>query len=134
MGSSPVGVKCTFNYHFPCVYVLCLPFQNVYAYFLGTPFLYSLHRQPFSFWSSSFCFSFHLPEQHSFTSQLSSFLQMCPNKFNFLSLILCMTLILLHKILFYFFTRDFLHSINITVFTIQYIILVKRLCLAKLCR
>ena len=30
MGSSPAGVQCTINYHFPCVYVLCLPFQNVY--------------------------------------------------------------------------------------------------------
>jgi len=26
MGSSPVGVQCTFNYHFPCVSVSCLPF------------------------------------------------------------------------------------------------------------
>src|SRR6218665_1039337 len=60
MGSSPVGVQCTFDYYFPCVSVLCLPFQNVY--FLITPFLYIV--QPFPFWSSSFCFSFHLLEHH----------------------------------------------------------------------
>src|SRR6218665_1360579 len=39
MGSSPVGVQCTFNYHFPCVSVLCLPFQNVY--FLNQSIKYS---------------------------------------------------------------------------------------------
>src|SRR6218665_33831 len=45
---------------FSRVSVLCLPFQNVY--FLVTPFLYIV--QPFLFWSSSFCFPFHLPEHH----------------------------------------------------------------------
>src|SRR6218665_2808264 len=49
MSSSSVGVQCTFNYHFPCVSVLCMPFQNVY--FLVIPFLYIV--QPFYFWSSS---------------------------------------------------------------------------------
>src|SRR6218665_1437118 len=53
--------QCTrFNNFFPCVSVLCLPFQN--GYFLVTPFLYI--AQPFSFWSSSFCFHFHLSEHH----------------------------------------------------------------------
>src|SRR6218665_3174239 len=60
MGSSPVFVQFTFNYHFLCISVLCLPFQNVY--FLVTPFLYIV--QPFSFWSSSFCFPFCLPKHH----------------------------------------------------------------------
>src|SRR6218665_295287 len=55
MGSSPVGVQCTFKDHFPCVSVLCLPFQNVH--FLVTPLLYIV--QAFSFRSSAFCFSFH---------------------------------------------------------------------------
>src|SRR6218665_259253 len=62
MGSSPVGVQCTLDYYFPHVSVLCLPFQNVY--FLVTPFFYIV--QPFPFWSSSFCFPFHLPEHHLF--------------------------------------------------------------------
>jgi len=29
MGSSPVGVQCTFNYYFPCLSVLCLPFPDI---------------------------------------------------------------------------------------------------------
>src|SRR6218665_453939 len=90
MGSSPVGVQCPFNYHFPCVSVLCLPFQNVY--FLVTPFHYIV--QPFSFWSSS-VFPSISPNTASFTSLLSYILQMYPNKFNFLSLTLCMMFFLL---------------------------------------
>src|SRR6218665_2335344 len=70
---------------FPCVSVLRLPFQNVY--FLITPFVYIV--QPFSSWSFSFCFPFHLSE-HQLLYLLSSILQMCPNMFNFLSLLLCM--------------------------------------------
>src|SRR6218665_2108206 len=91
MGSSPVGVECTFNYIFPCVSVLCLPFQNVY--FFITTFLYTI--QPFCFWSSFFIFPSISPNTTSFTSLLSSILQMCPNKFNFLSLILCKMFLLL---------------------------------------
>ena len=90
MGSSPVGVKCTFNFQFPRVFVWCLPLQNVY--FLVTPFLYIV--QPYSFWSSSFCFSSISPNTTS-TSLPSYILQMCPNKFNFLSLILRMMFLLL---------------------------------------
>src|SRR6218665_149118 len=59
-GSTLVDVHCTFSYYFPCVSVLCLPFQIVY--FLVTPFLHIV--LPFPFWSSSFCFPFHLPEHH----------------------------------------------------------------------
>jgi len=60
MGSSPVGVQCAVNLYFPRVSVLCVPFQNVY--FLVTPLLYIV--QPFSLWSYSFYFPFHLPEHH----------------------------------------------------------------------
>src|SRR6218665_269472 len=86
MGLSPVGVQCILDYYFPRVSVLCLPFQNVY--FLITPFFYIF--QPFAFWWYFFVFPFISPNTTSFTSLLSSILQMCPNKFNFLSLILCM--------------------------------------------
>src|SRR6218665_3007281 len=91
MGSSPVGVQCTLDYYFPRVSVLCLPFQH--EYFLVTPFLYIV--QPFPFCCPLFVFPFISPNTTSFTSLLSSILQMCPNKFNFLSLILCKMFLLL---------------------------------------
>src|SRR6218665_269166 len=61
--------RCAFNYYFPCIAVLCLPFPNVY--YLVTPFLYIIQLVSFS--SSSSCFPFNLsPNTTSFTSLLSS--------------------------------------------------------------
>ena len=71
----------------PCL--LYLLFQNVCFHF--TPFLYIV--QPFH---PLFVFPFISPNTTSFTSLLSSILQMCPNKFNFLSLILYMMFLLLN--------------------------------------
>src|SRR6218665_2392906 len=53
-------IRALLDYYFPSVSVLCLPFQHVY--FLVTPFLCIV--QPFPFWSSSFCFPFHLPKHY----------------------------------------------------------------------
>src|SRR6218665_1590792 len=69
--------------------------------FLFSMNISSLHH---SFTSSShslffgcplFVFPFISPNTTSFTSLLSSILQMCPNKFNFFSLILCKIFLLL---------------------------------------
>ena len=58
MGSSLVCVQYAFHNHFPCVSVLCLPFQNVHVYLLlhhsFTSSCHSLFRLPiFVFPSSS---------------------------------------------------------------------------------
>src|SRR6218665_2110999 len=91
MGSLPVGVQCTLDYYFPRVSVLCLPLQH--EYFLVTPFLHTV--KPFPFDHPLFVFPFISPNTTSSTSPLPSILQMCPNKFNFLSLILCKMFLLL---------------------------------------
>src|SRR6218665_3214208 len=87
MGSSPVGVQYTCDYHFPCVSRSCT--------FLVRMYISSSHH---SFTSSShslfglllFVFPSISPNTTSFISLLSFMLQMSPNKFNFLCLILCM--------------------------------------------
>src|SRR6218665_1610599 len=97
--------------HHPSVY--CAHLTIIFHATLSCAFLFrmyisSLHH---SFTSSShslfglprFVFSSISPNQ-SFTCLLSSILQMCPNKFNFLSLILCM---MFHLLLILFLTSSF---------------------------
>src|SRR6218665_3954662 len=91
MGSSPIGIQCTRTIIFQAS--------------LSCAFLFSMYISPLhhSFTSSShsifglplFVFPFISPNTTSFTSLLSSILQMCPKKFNFLSLILCKMFLLL---------------------------------------
>src|SRR6218665_2829871 len=101
-----------------CLSLALIPFQH--EYFLVTPFLYIV--QPFPFWSSSFCFLFHLPEHHLlYTSLLSSTLQICPNKFNFLSLFLCkMFLLLLILFLFLEFSSLVIFCCHLTFTILRY--------------
>ena len=106
MSSSPVIVQCTFNYHFPCVSVLCLPLQNVYC--LITPFFYTLSIHHL-FGLPLLIFPSISQNTTSFTSLLFSILQMCLNKFNFLSLILCKMFLLLPKVSILFLISSFLY-------------------------
>src|SRR6218665_2435944 len=85
---------------------------------LSCVFLFSMNISSLrhSFTSSShspfgrplFVFPFISPNTTSFTSLLSSILQMCPNKFNFLSLVLCKMFLSLPILFLYFVIRDFL--------------------------
>src|SRR6218665_2272405 len=87
---------------------MCLPFQN---FFVCTSFLYIV--QPFLFGRPRFVFPFISPNTNSFISLLSFVLQMCPNKFNFLSLILCM--------MFHLLPIIFLISNSFVIFLPSYI-------------
>src|SRR6218665_399601 len=60
---SPVGVQCSSYLSFSMRLWLEPSFSEC-IYFLVTPYLYVV--QPFSFWSSSFCFPFHIPEHPLF--------------------------------------------------------------------
>src|SRR6218665_1098619 len=89
--------------HHPLVsnaYLTIIFHASLSCTFLFRTYISSLYH---SFTSSSsslfslplFVFPSISPNTTSFTSLLSSILQMCPNKFNFLSLILCMMFLLL---------------------------------------
>src|SRR6218665_1237652 len=91
MGSSSVGVQRTFNYLLPCVSA-CAFLLKMYISLLHHSLTSSSHS---IFGLPLFVFPFISPNTTSFTSLLSSILYMCPNKFNFLSLILCMMFLLL---------------------------------------
>jgi len=74
----------------------CAFFSRMYISSLHHSFISSSHSL---FGLSLFVYPSISPNTTSFTSLLSSILQMCPNKLNFLSLILC-TMFLLLPILF----------------------------------
>src|SRR6218665_98236 len=101
MGSSPVGVQCTLDYTIFHASLSCAFLFRMYISLLHHSFTSSSHSL---FGVSLFVFPFISPNTTPFTSLLSSILQMCPNKFNFLSLILCMIF------LCYPFFSLFLHS------------------------
>src|SRR6218665_371366 len=93
MGSSPVGVH-------PNAHLIIFFHASLSCAFLFGMYISSLHHL---FRSSShslfdlplFVFPSMSPNTTSFTSLLSSIIQMCPNKLNFLSFILCMMFLLL---------------------------------------
>src|SRR6218665_3241611 len=93
MGSSPVGVYSTarltiiFHASLSCAFLYSMNISPLHHSF--TPSSHSLFDRPL------FVSPFISQKTTSFTSPLHSILQICPNKFNFLSLILCKMFLLL---------------------------------------